>query len=110
MKLFNYNREDYYFAAIKVRERLEFQDSSLKGKIRTEHMEHALRAYAIFKRTDPVKQNPLWRLTAPVFLLFSILVVILVLPVRWLLTGRFGLTHDKGLGKVISQWQKKLNW
>lgn len=54
------------------------------------------------------KHNFLWRLTAPFFLLFCLLVII-AMPFKWLITGNRYLSQ-KFLDTFYYRWQEKMGW
>ena len=49
-----------------------------------------------------------WRLTMPVFFLLVLLFYILVLPIKWILTGYFGFKQEEKLGQFFVKWYQKI--
>ena len=49
-----------------------------------------------------------WRLTMPVFFILVLLMYILVLPIKWILTGYFGFKQEEKLGQFFVKWYQKI--
>lgn len=52
--------------------------------------------------------NPLWRLTFPFWVLYVMLAIIVVLPLKWLLTGKFYFSENNPLTRFNMAWYNKI--
>jgi hypothetical protein len=53
-------------------------------------------------------QNPLWRLTLPVWSLVFVLMAFVVLPLRWLVTGEYKVHYRSGAFGWLRAWHQKM--
>lgn len=65
--------------------------------------------YRFIYHNSPKKQNPLFRLTVPFFLIYYILVVI-AMPVKWIITGDKYYSNKNILLMFLKKWGEKLNF
>ncbi len=63
--------------------------------------------YAIIKYEKPPKTNPLWRITAPIFILL-VGFLLLVSPVKWIFTGSVYYDHKGRISKMVKAWSDKM--
>jgi len=66
--------------------------------------------YTILERVKPTPTKPYIRLTIPFYLLFVIVVVGVILPIKWLVTGSYYVKDKSLIQKVYLSWQKKLGF
>lgn len=59
-----------------------------------------------YEKPEPVK--PLWRLTILFYWLFLLAVLALVIPVKWLFTGKSYFSEKNWTYRVYAFWTKKL--
>ena len=50
----------------------------------------------------------IWRLTAPIFFLYAFIIMITVLPLKWIFTGYYGLSRDSKFGQFNVNWYQKI--
>jgi len=71
----------------------------------------AIRDYLETKRIlykiEEKKASPLWRLTAPLFFVVSILFAI-TMPIKWLITGSYYYDFDDKPIRFMKKWKMKL--
>ena len=49
-----------------------------------------------------------WRLTYPFFLIFSIIECFIILPLKWVLTGKYSLSQKSWFGRFGVNWYNKI--
>ena len=49
-----------------------------------------------------------WRLTYPLFLIFSIIECFIILPLKWVFTGKYYLSQESRLGQFGVSWYNKI--
>lgn len=49
-----------------------------------------------------------WRLTLPLWWLYFIVLVLLILPIKWLINGRWGIEHRQAIYQFHYNWAKRL--
>lgn len=59
-----------------------------------------------YEKPEPVK--PLWRLTILFYWLFLLVMLALVIPVKWLFTGKSYFSEKNWTYRVYAFWTKKL--
>jgi hypothetical protein len=64
--------------------------------------------FQFYKRRKIIKNNFLWRLTAPVFIIYCTC-MIMAIPFKWLITGNRYLPQSF-LIKFHYRWIEKMNW
>jgi len=63
--------------------------------------------YMVFKRENRIKPNPLWRLTAPFFLVLLI-GMILYMPILWIFTGDYQYSVRNKFYIFFKNWYERL--
>lgn len=55
------------------------------------------------------KDGPfIWRLTFPIFFIYSMILFFIVLPIKWLITGKYYLGQTSALGNFNMAWYNKI--
>lgn len=54
------------------------------------------------------KPSPWWRATLPLFILFWLLLVVVVLPLQWFTSGDHRLSRRSGIGRWFNTWNRHL--
>lgn len=79
----------------------EFGDSGMKG-----NLDMPFLAYSWKEEKKAGKF--IWRLTTPIFFLYAFIVMITVLPLKWIFTGYYGLSRDSKFGQFNVNWYQKI--
>lgn len=61
-----------------------------------------------FKPRPKPRISPLWRLTFPAWVLFWLLLILIICPVLWLLTGNYALHAKHPVYLFFKPWHRKL--
>ena len=106
MKFSRLRKAQDYEVADFLKDRLKLTDTQYHEIV----LHDALRftRFRFYKEKEIKKHNFLWRLTAPIFLIFCILVIV-ALPFKWLFTGNRYLP-EKFLDIFYYRWQEKMGW
>ena len=91
--------------AEELKKRMEFTDYQ-KSKLR--NVLEDLPFYFI-EFEKPPKSHPLFRLTAPLYLLFHCLLVI-AMPFKWLFTGKSYYEYESNIMKFLRKWKDLLSF
>lgn len=102
MILKDYYRVDRDIASVKISQYLE---------VPPRHVEEALMRYGYIVVKRHEKQNPsFWfRITLPFFFVFG-LIAIVSIPIKYIMTGEYAYTENRGIGKIYKNWSKKLGF
>jgi len=73
-----------------------------------EKIEKALREFEIIRYKKREGKNAFMRLTAPLFIIFVSLAVVIVLFPNWVVTGSFGFDHKNKFGGFIRRWKRSI--
>lgn len=52
--------------------------------------------------------NPLWRLTLPFFAVYLLLLIVVVLPVKWIVTGKAYFSGNNWLTRFNTNWYNRI--
>lgn len=66
--------------------------------------------FHIIKYESPEPVKPVWRLTILLYWIFCLLMLLLVMPLKWLLTGKQYFSDKHWTYKVYAFWTKKLGF
>ena len=110
MKLARYKEASEYDVLNKIKTVLNKRQNFQMDYNTREELKEVLKHYKIFCWDGRVKQSPLWRLTIPFYLLFWVILIILIMPCKWLLTGTIYYEEDGWFLKFIRFWQIKLGF
>lgn len=72
-------------------------------------MEDFFRSRIVLKpERQKSKVSPWWRLTLPGFLLLWPILLLIVCPINWIITGHYGLSATNKIGIWLKPWINKL--
>lgn len=57
---------------------------------------------------EDVSGTFLWRLTYPLFLVYSVVLLCVVLPIKWLVTGKYYLPQTSWIARFDVAWYNKI--
>lgn len=63
--------------------------------------------FTVLKFKKKEKQHPLWRLTAPLFFI-ALLLILISIPFNYLATGKAQYEFESAIGRFYRAWQIKL--
>ena len=49
-----------------------------------------------------------WRLTLPILYLYAIILFFIILPIKWMFTGKYYLAHESKLRQLHIDWYNKI--
>ena len=101
MKLYRYEKLDSFELSNIISENTDLKYDQIENVI------DALREYYILKRMKPTGKNFLYRLTLPFLFLLILFCLVIIMPIRWIFTGHYGLEKSK-FGNFIVNWQKRV--
>lgn len=78
-----------------------FGNSGLRG-----NLEMPFIAYA-WEEEEPTGKN-VWRLTAPFFFVYAIIIIGIVLPIKWLITGKYSFSQKSKINIFNIGWYNKI--
>lgn len=107
MKLYNYYLGEPFSIRIEIDKLLMKHGEKSLTPIQQEAIEQVLSTKRILYKIEEKKVSPLWRLTAPMFFLVSILFAI-TMPVKWLITGSYYYDFDDKPIRFMKKWKMKL--
>ncbi len=107
MKFSRLKRVDTFEVEQWLKENLDLTDSQYRRMSDDERIRFS--GFIFYKRKPIKKYNILWRLTAPVFLLYCLLMIIIVVPLKWIITGNRYLSQ-KFLDSFHYRWEEKFGW
>lgn len=81
--------------------RNSFGDSGSKGNLDMPFLVYK------WKEEDKSSSFP-WRLTLPILYMYSIITTILILPIKWLVTGKFHFSQNSKIATFNMKWYNKI--
>lgn len=106
MNLLRYHRKTWPESALK--NHIRAYTGRYVDEMTSEAIDDWMRGRWVMRRGRPQPVAPLWRLTMPVFLIVWALLALVVLPIRWVITGRYLLDEKSRLLAVLRPWAKRL--
>ena len=64
--------------------------------------------FYFYEDPENEKSSLLWRLTLPLFLVYLLILILIVLPILWVTTGKWGISQ-KFSDKIHAPWCQKIN-
>lgn len=107
MKLYNYytgSAESMVHDIDKFFKKNDIEDLSY---VQCMAMREYLRTRKILYKVEEKKTHPLWRLTAPLFFLISLLFAI-SMPFKWIITGSYYYDFDDKPIRFMNKWKMKI--
>ncbi len=103
MRLYNYRKTEYYTIASDIRKvklgLTQEQDSKL---------ENILDNYLILRYAKKEnKRSPLIRFTIPFYPIAWLLTVLILSPIKWMVTGDYYWKYDSTVVRFLESWWKK---
>jgi hypothetical protein len=107
MKLYNYYIGEASTVSFEINQYLKKRGVAELSIPQREEIERYLSTKRILYKVEEKKTHPLWRLTAPIFFLISLLFAI-SMPFKWIITGSYYYDFDDKPIRFMKKWKMKI--
>ena len=106
MKFSRLRRADEYEFALWMKEQEIITNQQYCEIVNREYLRFS--GFKFYKKKELKKHNFLWRLTAPFYLVYCVL-LIMAMPLKWMITGNRYLPQ-KFLDNFHHKWEENMGW